>query len=137
MSDQNGELEAREAIAYTDKINKERGRKFLQWAALRPEDDPDVFTGLDDGRLVGPGVRRGKRYRIRYAKPTILPFHTPAQRNMAFQVLQVEGRLSATGFHLRDVSFVYCNPDNESDVSSGTADKSIFRVAVDDEIQEV
>lgn len=128
-----------EMVNYANARNKQRGRNHLEWLIVSPQDDPSQLIGIDriTNTICGPNVNCGKRYKIFYQQPMILPFQTPDHGNFVLHIAEIEGTLDGTGTRLTDVKAVACSPNDYSIRESVGATHSIFRLCSDDKIEEV
>lgn len=127
-----------EMIAYCDLKNKEAGKKLLEWLQITPQDDPNHYIGIDPetNKITGPNIYVGQRYRIIYNSPVRLPFKIEGEGNVVFHVAEIEGVL-LNPFWLSEIKGVVCQPDNYSVRMSISADRSVFRLFVGDELKSI
>lgn len=134
--EENSLLEAKKMVAWCDEKNRGNGKKLVQWLQITPEDDPDLYIGIhpDNGTLMGPEIRVGKRYQVVYSSPIRLPFNLPKEGAVVFHVVGIKGTLVDL-FQLSEVECVICKPDDYSIKHDVRADRSIFRFFIGDKLE--
>ena len=126
-------------IAYSDKLNEERGRQAIKWVQINPDGEPNLLTGVhpQTGAIIGPGICRGQRYRLRYTKPHSLPFNDESGQPILYQVKEIEGTLGPKGLWLLNINGLVCDLNDETVTTELKSSKSVFRLCPGDEIKEV
>lgn len=128
-----------EMEAYARSRNEQKNRHALRWLRLHPKDNPDQIVGIDPNtnKVTGPVIYCGRRYKIFYKEPMILPFNMPGEGSVVMHVAELEGNLDKTGIALLDTKAVLCAPNDYSVKGTGSADRSVFWLCRDDRIEEV
>jgi hypothetical protein len=130
--------ESRQVIVWCDLENKEAGKIRLKWLQTQPEDDPDIYIGInpDTSTLVGPSFRIGRKYRIIYSSPVRLPFNHPQEGPAAYHVAEIIGTI-INPFQMADVECIICAPSDYSIKEKMHSSKSQFRLYIGDCLEPV
>lgn len=129
-------------VNWCDHKNGQSGKRLMRWLQIDPINSPSHLLGVnDENRLIGPRLLTGETYKITYSSPVRLPFRDPEdQEPCALHVIEITGKLvkvNSGELELLNVKMVICRPDDCTDKEEITADKSHFRLFIDDKIEKV